>query len=282
MLAERNKDVERMLKAGIAVCLLDARGCGETSAGDSRLPDSNVGEMAFGLWGLGDSLIGRQLRDVRTAMAYLAARDDVDPARMGLWGEGLAEPNGRAGEPILFDEVPFRQTSPVPMRPAEPAGGMLAMMAALWPVGVARPADAGAGRAPTKGENASDVASPAAARGGPATAEARAAGAAPRVRAVLVRGTVASWMSVLQRRHHYVPADAVVPGLLGVADMPLIAEALRAAGVAMCVEDLRDGSNRVMAAGDVRGEWGAAAPAAYAEGATDAGVDLLIRALVGS
>jgi dienelactone hydrolase len=282
MLAERGKDVERMLKAGIAVCLLDARGCGETSPGDSRLPDSNVGEMAFGLWGLRDSLIGRQLRDVRTTLAYLAARGDVDPSRMGLWGEGLAEPNGRAGEPVLFDEVPFRQTSPIPMHLSEPAGGMLAMMAALWPVPVANPADAGGGRVAAMGENASDVASSAAAPGGPATADAHAAGAAPRVRAVLVRGTLVSWMSVLQRRHHYVPPDAVVPGLLGVADMPLIAEALRAGGVALFVEDLRDGSNRGVAAEQVRREWSPAAAAGYAERCTDAGVDLLIRAVSSS
>jgi hypothetical protein len=237
--------------------------------------------VAFSLWGLRDSLIGRQLRDVRTVLAYLAARGDVDAARIGLWGEGLAESNGWLGAPVLFDEVPFRQTSPVPMHLSEPAGGMLAMMAALWPVGSADGA-AGGGRAAARGENASDGPGTAAAAGGGGGGggEGRAAqSAAPRVRAVLARGTLVSWMSALQRRHHYVPADAVVPGLLGVADMPLVAEALQAAGVTLCVEDLRDGSNRVATAGDVRWVWAEAAPAGYAKQATDAGVDSLIGSL---
>ena len=240
-LARRARDVQRLLEAGVAVCLVDVRGCGETSPGSSRLPDGPSADVAFRHWMLRDALPLRQLKDLRTALAWLARREGIDARRLAVWGEGLSTPNGRESEAILFDEVPFRQASPMPKEPAEPLGGLLAMLAALWPI--------------------------------------QADGGVVRVRVVLVRGGLVSFASVLERRHHYVPVDAVVPGLLRAADVPMVAQALADGGVTLAAEDLRDGSNRVVSAETVRREWRAAAPPRYTEHPTDRGVADLIAAL---
>jgi hypothetical protein len=168
-----------------------------------------------------DSLPARQMKDVRSVLGYLAGRDDVDPARLALWGEDLGEPNGRADEPILFDETGFRQSSPTPMRRVEPAGCLLTLWAALFPV-----------EAP--------------------------GGGTFRVRAVLVRDCLASFLSVMQRRHHYLPMDAVAPGIAAAADVADMARGLLADGVSVTIEGLRDGSNRQVAPETVAAEFGKA------------------------
>src|SRR5262249_1451607 len=153
-----------------------------------------------------------------TALRYLATRGDVDADRIGLWGEGLTPANGKSTEPILFDETGFRQVSPTPKNFAEPLGGWLAMTPTLYPVDL----------------------------GG---------GTTLRPRAVLARGALLSFASVLERRYFYVPEDAFVPGILNVADMSDIAAALRKDNVTVLAEDLRDGSNRSVDSKRVQQEW---------------------------
>jgi dienelactone hydrolase len=203
-LSERETEIERLLKSGVAVALLDVRGCGETSPGDSRYPEGPSVTLATVAWMQDDSLPARQLKDVRTALRYLATLKNVDRGRLALWGEGLTSPNDKVG--LLFDETGFRQVSPSPKHMAEPLGGWLAMTAALYPIEVD--------------------------------------GKSVRPRAVYVRGTLLSFASILERRYYYVPEDAIVPGLLNVADMSDIAAALQKDKIDVLAQDLRDGSNR--------------------------------------
>jgi len=209
-LSDRANEVERLLKSGVAVALLDVRGCGETSPGDSRWPEGPSVTFATVAWMQDDSLPARQLKDVRTALRYLSTRKDVDTERVALWGEGLTPPNGKSTEPILFDETGFRQVSPTPKNMAEPLGGWLALTAALYPI--------------------------------------EAGGKTVRPRAVYVRGALLSFASILERRYYYVPEDAIVPGILNIADMSDIVAALRKDKIDVLAEDLRDGSNRTVAA----------------------------------
>ncbi len=220
-LAARAGDVEKLLGAGVAVALLDARGCGETSPGGSRFPEGPAGTLASVFWMQNDSLPARQIKDVRSALAYLAGREDVDPARLALWGEDLSEPNGRADRPLLFDETGFRQSSPTPLSRVEPMGCLAALAAAMFPV------------------DAPD-------------------GKQYRVRAVLVRDCLVSFASALKNRHHYLPVDAVVPGISATADIPDIVRALAAEGVAVAIEGLRDGRNLQVAPESAAAEFAGA------------------------
>ncbi|MFW6107434.1 MAG: hypothetical protein ACOC8A_01960 [bacterium] len=234
-LAERAEQVSFLLEAGIAVALLDVRGTGETSPGTGRLPESPSGTLASELWMLSDSLPARQLKDVRTTLGFLAQRPGVDPARIGLWAEGFSMPNGASTAPLLFQETGFRQTSPAPKELVEPAAGWLAMAAALFGI------EGGGGRRLVP-------------------------------KAVLVRGTLVSFASALESRHHYVPMDAVVPGILGVSDMADLAQALEASGVAVWAEDLRDGQNRSVGPQALKVGWGSEVASAYAAAPTGAAV----------
>ena len=209
-LAERDTDVARFLENGVTVALVDARGTGETSPGDSQFPVGTAADLAGELWMFGESLTAGQVKDARTALRYLAARADVDAGAIALWGEALAEPNGSADRPLLFDETGFRQSTPQPKEYAEPMGGVVALCAALYPI-----------ETPD--------------------------GKSVRPRGVFVRGAVASFASVLDRRYHYLPVDAVIPRLLPVADMEDVVGALAAENVAVFGEDFRDGSNRSVA-----------------------------------
>jgi hypothetical protein len=205
------------------------------------LPTGQSATLAIRLWHQNDCLPARRLKDVRTALAFLAKRKGVDPERMALWGEGFVEPNGSPGRKFRFAETGFRQCSPSPKRLVEPTGAWLAMLAALYPV---------------EG------------RGGPV-----------RVRAVLARGGLHAFASVLAEPHHYLPVDTVIPGLLREADVADVVRALRKGKVDVLAEDLRDGANRVVDAEGVKDAWGDTAPKAYSSHPTEAAILGLLRAL---
>ena len=220
-LAERGGEIRTMLEQGIAVALVDVRGTGETSPGDNRLPQGPSSTLASEMWMLGDSMPARRLKDVRTVLSYLAGRDDIDEARIGLWGEGFSDPNGISEKSLIFNETGFRQKGPEPKSLAEPVGGLLALCAGLYPVG----------------EN--------------------------NIKTVLCRGTLFSFMSVLEKPHHYIPMDAVIPGMLRVCDTADVVEALELGHVRVLCEDLRDGRNRVVTKGDLRKSWNSDAEKTY-------------------
>jgi len=128
-LATRSHQIETLLKHGVAVCLPDVRGTGETSPDARRDPENDENMQAVNEEMLGETLIGRRLKDLRTVLAYLEQRPDLDPKRLALWGESLMPVNG----PQLFlDELPLWQVGPQIQQQGEPLGGLLAILGALY------------------------------------------------------------------------------------------------------------------------------------------------------
>src|SRR5262249_26376513 len=115
-----------LLQAGIAVCLPDVRGTGETRPGDGRGRNSAATVHAASDEMLGQTLVGARLRDVRAVLRYLRGRKDVDAGRVALWGESFAPVN----PPERHLAVPL-DAEPAPDL-AEPLGGLLALFGALF------------------------------------------------------------------------------------------------------------------------------------------------------
>jgi hypothetical protein len=81
---------------------------------------------------LGGTLLGSRLKDLRTVLAYLRGRPDLDNSRTALWGDSPAPSN-----PERFqDEVPGWQIGPDIQHQAEPMGAMLAILGGLYEDGV--------------------------------------------------------------------------------------------------------------------------------------------------
>ena len=130
-LAKRSKEIEAMLKAGFAICLPDVRGTGETSPNPKLDPDGDEirEHLAASELMLGDTLLGKRLKDLRTVVAYLEGREDLDSHRMGLWGDSFAPANPAH---LLIDEQVQWQVGPEFEQQAEPLGGLLATLGAIF------------------------------------------------------------------------------------------------------------------------------------------------------
>jgi len=129
----RANQIEALLKKGIAVCLPDVRGTGETTPDGRRDPENDENMQAVNEQTLGGTLLGRRLKDLRTVLAYLRTRKDLDNTRLGLWGESL-EPVNPSG--FVEDELPLWQVGPQIQQQGEPLGGLLAILGALYEPGV--------------------------------------------------------------------------------------------------------------------------------------------------
>jgi hypothetical protein len=129
LLALRSREIETLLGKGTAVCLPDVRGTGETA------PDSRHGPLSAGIslaaaeLMLGNTLLGAQLKDLRSVLTYVESRPDVDRGHIALWGEALVPPNPAR---MLLDELPNWQIGPQIQQQAEPLGGLLALLCALY------------------------------------------------------------------------------------------------------------------------------------------------------
>ena len=124
---ERRSLIQSLLGQKVAVCLTEVRGIGDGRHGElyrGRLsPSSGVASTSLML---GESLLNSRVRDLRTVIAYLCNREDIDRNRVGLWGDSLAVPNG-VGDELA---VPLNAT-PYPER-GEPFGGVATLLAALY------------------------------------------------------------------------------------------------------------------------------------------------------
>lgn len=118
--------IAELLSAGVAVCLPDVRGTGETSPGDERDRRSAATSISAGEWMIGQSLLGGRLRDIRSLLSHLRQRPDLDATRVALWGDSFA--------PVNPPDVNWRVPHNASKRPAqsEPLGALLAMLVALF------------------------------------------------------------------------------------------------------------------------------------------------------
>ena len=197
-LAERSAQIEALLKAGVALCLPDVRGTGETTPnskfdldGDAILEHIAGTEVM-----LGETVLGQRLKDLRSVLAYLSSRQDLDCHRIGLWGDSFAPANPSR---MLIDEQLQWQVGPDVEQQAQPLGGLLALLGALYE---------------------------------------------DEVSTVAVNGGLASYLSVLNDNFAYVPADAMVPGILEAGDIADVAAALAPRPVLLY--GLVDGLNRLI------------------------------------
>jgi cephalosporin-C deacetylase-like acetyl esterase len=130
-LARRSEAVAELLGGGVAVCLPDLRGCGETRpGGDSRGRTSTSTSLSASELMLGQTLLGSRLRDLRSVVRYLCSRPDLDAGRLALWGDSFAPvnlPDRNLQVPWDADKLPLQ---------SEPLGGLLALFGALFEDGV--------------------------------------------------------------------------------------------------------------------------------------------------
>jgi len=130
-LVHRRADLETLISAGIAVCLADVRGVGETAWTQDRGPRGM--SLAATEFMLGRTMLGARLKDARAVYRYLTARADIDPKRVATWGDSFAETNVREN---LLDQSIAQQPGPRPVHQAEPLGALLAVLTALYEDGV--------------------------------------------------------------------------------------------------------------------------------------------------
>ena len=124
-LSDRKETLAELLAAGVAVCLPEVRGTGASSPAGSREMRSEATSLSATELMLGGTLLGARLRDLRSVLAHLRTRADVDATRLALWGDSFApvNPPGFA-EPLLGEgRAPHA---------SEPLGGLLALLGALF------------------------------------------------------------------------------------------------------------------------------------------------------
>jgi cephalosporin-C deacetylase-like acetyl esterase len=125
-LNERAAELARLLEGGVAVALPDLRGTGETRPGADRGRTSAATALASSELMLGRTMLGARLLDLRGVLRYLRTRDDLDGHHLALWGESFAPVN--ADGKHLFAPL----DAPKPPALAEPLGGLLALLAAMF------------------------------------------------------------------------------------------------------------------------------------------------------
>ncbi|MCZ2154902.1 MAG: acetylxylan esterase [Bryobacterales bacterium] len=121
-LAKREDILADLIGRGVAVCLADVRGTGETARADT---DSLAATELM----LGTTAVGQRVRDVRTIVHYLAGRADLDPKRIALWGESFSSPNPGG---LSLDQSPRQQKGPQTIERPDPLGATLVTLAALY------------------------------------------------------------------------------------------------------------------------------------------------------
>jgi dienelactone hydrolase len=129
-LKQRAGAVAALLQGGVAVCLPDLRGTGETRPGDGRGRQSAATAISSTELMLGQTLLGERLRDLRLVLKYLrdwsGHEQKLDARRIALWGDSLAPVNAAnrgLKVPLDADKQPDL---------GEPLGGMLALFGALY------------------------------------------------------------------------------------------------------------------------------------------------------
>jgi hypothetical protein len=126
-LKERGAAIAAFLEAGVAVCLPDVRGTGETRSADgSAGRGSSRTSISQTELILGQTVMGSQLRDLRSVLRWLRTRKDVDASKLAVWGDSFAKVNpqdAKLAAPLDAPDLPAI---------AEPGGSLLAAFAGLF------------------------------------------------------------------------------------------------------------------------------------------------------
>jgi cephalosporin-C deacetylase-like acetyl esterase len=123
-------EIGLFMEAGVAVCLPDVRGTGETRPGTSAERGSSRTSVSQTNLILGQPVIGAQLRDLRTVIRWLQNRKEIDKQKLAVWGVGFGSLNGRNTKlavPLDAPDVPHI---------SEPGGPLLALLAAVYEDGI--------------------------------------------------------------------------------------------------------------------------------------------------
>jgi len=126
LLEERAEFIAKLVAGGADVCLIDVRGTGETAVPGGRGRTSRSTSVSSTELMLGQTVVGSQLRDLRSVMEYLRKHPRVDPEKIAVFGDSLARDN-RAGMNLA---VPMGIESEPGL--SEPLGGILALLGALF------------------------------------------------------------------------------------------------------------------------------------------------------
>ncbi len=120
----RSKEIATLIAGGAVVCLPDLRGTGETRSGSSIGPRSTGTTLSCRDRVLGQTLLGSQVRDLRSVLRFVRTRSNGGP--IALWGDSLAEVNPKDRSEVVPHGVDN------PNAQAEPSGGLLALLGALF------------------------------------------------------------------------------------------------------------------------------------------------------
>ncbi len=123
-LKERSEAIAALLKAKVAVCLVDVRGTGETRAGSSAERGSTRTSISQTNLILGQPVLGSQLRDLRSVLNWLKQHEAIDGKKLAIWGDSFAKVNAKE----MKLAVPLDVESPAV---SEPNGANLALLAGL-------------------------------------------------------------------------------------------------------------------------------------------------------
>jgi hypothetical protein len=122
----RGEAIDAFLNAGMAVCLVDVRGTGETQPGTSAGRGSSRTSISQTNLILGQPVLGAQLRDLRTVLRWLRTRDGIDAGRIAVWGDSFAGTNPADAKFAVPQDA---ESSP---RFSEPNAGVVAGFAGVF------------------------------------------------------------------------------------------------------------------------------------------------------
>jgi cephalosporin-C deacetylase-like acetyl esterase len=119
-------EIASLLESGVAVCLPDVRGTGETRAGTERGRRSSATSLSSSELMLGQTHFGSQLRDLHQVLRFVRELGQFDVNRIALWGTSFSKTNPRDCDLAMPLEL-----EPLPDQ-SEPLGGLLALFGALY------------------------------------------------------------------------------------------------------------------------------------------------------
>ena len=125
-LKHRAAQVAELLSNGIAVCLPDLPGSGETSSSSYRGRRSTATGISSSRLMLGGTIVGDRLSDLLSIVGWLRTLDEIDGERIAVWGDSFARvnpPQRNVAVPLRIDDEPDQ---------AEPLGATLSLLAALF------------------------------------------------------------------------------------------------------------------------------------------------------